>query len=354
MKQAELSEQRLLELIDRFSECRVAVLGDFFLDKYLDIDPALQETSVETGKAAHQVAAIRCGPGAAGTVVNNLAALGAGQLHAIGLTGDDGEAFDLRRSLQAIDCTTDRLICSPALRTPTYLKPRNMSVAGLAGELTRYDTKNREVTPAKPQDEIIKAFSALLPKIDALIVLDQVEETDCGVVTTAVREAVIEAAQRNSRVIFWVDSRDRLDKFRHVMIKSNHFEAVGLRQPPPGTTVDEAQLLSAAERLRETNEAPIAVTCGPRGVLVSDPEWAWVPGVRLDGETDTTGAGDSFNAGAVLALSAGSSFDEAALVANLVASIAIEHLGATGFARPGQLPERLRLWQQQQKDLQNE
>ncbi len=354
MKQAELSDQRLLELIDRFSKCRVAVLGDFFLDKYLDINPTIQETSVETGKVAHQVAGIRCGPGAAGTVVNNLAALGTGQLHAIGLTGDDGEAFDLRRSLQAIHCSTDRLIGSAALHTPTYLKPRDMSVAGLAGELTRYDTKNREVTPAELQDEIIEAVDAILPNVDALIVLDQVEETDCGVVTAAVREAVIESAQRNPQVIFWVDSRDRLDQFRHVMVKSNDFEAMGLRQPPPGTTVDEAQLLSAAKRLRTENNAPIAVTCGPRGVLISDPDWTWVPGVRLDGPIDTTGAGDSFNAGAVLALSAGATFGEAALVANLVASITIEHLGATGFARPDQLPERLQLWSQQQKEHQNE
>ena len=80
----------------------------------------------------------------------------------------------------------------------------------------------------------------------------------------------------------------------------------------------------------------------------------WVPAIRLDGPIDTTGAGDSFNAGAVLALSAGASFDEAALVANLVASITIEHLGATGIARPDQLPDRLQLWHQQQKEHQDE
>ena len=68
--------ERLAELIDRFPEQRIAVVGDFFLDKYLDVDPALAELSLETGKTAHQVVAVRPSPGAAGTVVSNLSALG--------------------------------------------------------------------------------------------------------------------------------------------------------------------------------------------------------------------------------------------------------------------------------------
>ena len=90
-----MSADRLAELSAAFPRLRVAVIGDFFLDKYLDIEPSLGEPSVETGKIAHQVVSIRHSPGAAGTVVNNLAALGTGTLCAIGLIGDDGEAYDL-------------------------------------------------------------------------------------------------------------------------------------------------------------------------------------------------------------------------------------------------------------------
>jgi len=66
---------RLDELLSRFRGLRVAVIGDFFLDKYLEVDPRLAEPSLETGKTAHQVVGTRHAPGAAGTVVNNLAAL---------------------------------------------------------------------------------------------------------------------------------------------------------------------------------------------------------------------------------------------------------------------------------------
>ena len=90
---------RLETLTTRFSGIRVAVMGDFFLDKYFDIDPALAETSVETGRCAHQVVGIRHSPGAAGTVVNNLAALGVKRMVGLGFTGDDGEGWELRKDL---------------------------------------------------------------------------------------------------------------------------------------------------------------------------------------------------------------------------------------------------------------
>jgi sugar/nucleoside kinase (ribokinase family) len=79
-------------------------------------------------------------------------------------------------------------------------------------------------------------------------------------------------------------------------------------------------------------------------MLVSDPEMTLVPGVRVEGPLDPTGAGDSATAGAVLALAAGATLPEAALVGNLVASITVQQLATTGTARPEELAPRLALW----------
>ncbi|MDE0299909.1 MAG: PfkB family carbohydrate kinase [Candidatus Poribacteria bacterium] len=350
MSNALLSQDGLHQLIERFPNCRIAVLGDFFLDKYLDTDPALVETSVETGKEAHQVVRIRCSPGAAGTVVNNLASLNPGQLHAIGLTGDDGEAFELRRGLAARNCTTDHLIRSSSHNTPTYLKPRDNSIPGLDGEICRYDTKNRDPMSPELEAQLIQALDVLLPELDAVIILDQVEEAVGGVLSSAIRDAAIERAQRFPGVVFWVDSRERVHEFRRMTLKSNEYEVLGMKQPPPGTIIDLNKVEVEARKLRRRNGAPVVVTCGDKGVLISDPDWKWVPAVRVDGEIDATGAGDSFNAGATLALAAGASFAEATVVAHLVASITIQQLATTGVARPYQLPDRLSLWIQQQKE----
>jgi len=342
-----LSEERLEELIARFASCRIAVLGDFFLDKYLDVDPTLEELSVETGKPAHQVATVRCSPGAAGTVVSNLAELETGALHAIGFTGDDGEAYELRRGLADLRCSTGHLHTTAERFTPTYLKPRDMTVPGLEGEHSRLDTKNRQPTPPAIQQAIIDSLAAVVGEVDAVIVMDQVEIRDCGAVTDAVRSQLTDFAVANPQVVFWADSRHRIRDYQYVIIKPNEFEAIGKDDPQPGDTVDAAELETAVALLQQRTAAPVFVTRGADGIFVTDPQWTAVPGVAVTGETDTTGAGDSATAGCVLALCAGATCVEAAVVGNLVASITIEQLATTGTARPDQLIPRLNEWHRQ-------
>jgi bifunctional ADP-heptose synthase (sugar kinase/adenylyltransferase) len=362
-----MAPERLAEILSRFPRLRVAVIGDFFLDKYLDVEPALAEVSVETGKVAHQVVGIRHSPGAAGTIVSNLSALGAGTLHAVGLIGDDGEAFDLCRDLAALRCSTAHLHKSPERMTCTYLKPRDRTDPTLSGEHSRYDTKNRSPASAELQRRLMDSLDALLSELDAVIVMDQVEARDHGAITGAVREYLADAARRYPKVIFWADSRRRIREFRGLVIKPNQFEAVGHENPVPGDEVALEAVVAAIPALQaaaaDTGTASgthgtgpasrtpaVFVTRGPDGMVAGgeDGEIAVVPGVRLEGPLDPTGAGDSATAGAVLGLAAGATVPEAALLGNLVASITVQQLATTGTARPDQLPPRLALWQAQQ------
>lgn len=339
-----MNAARLAEIVGRFPAFSVAVVGDFFLDKYLDTDPALAEISVETGKTAHQVVAIRTSPGAAGTIVNNLASLGSGEIHAVGITGDDGEGYDLRKALAARRCRTEGLVTLPGRMTATYLKPRNRRAADLAGEHERYDTKDREPLPPEAEDRIIDHLVDLIPRVHAVAVQDQVEEEGRGVVTARVRERLVELGRAFPEKIFWVDSRSRIGLFRGVMIKVNAREAlrqafrVGADEPP------DADVVRAMRELRARTGRPVFVTAGQRGIWTSDPEPVLVRAVRVPEPTDPTGAGDSATAGAVLALCAGATPVEAALVANLVASITVQQLATTGTATPAELGPRLELW----------
>lgn len=340
--------ERLQNLLSQFPRRRIAVLGDFFLDKYLEIDPALAEPSLETGKVAHQVVSVRRSPGAAGTVVNNLAALGAGHLHAIGAVGDDGEAYDLHQGLHALKCSTDGLIRSSELVTPTYLKPRDLGVAGLEGEHSRYDTKNRRPTSSMIVDQICGELERTVPEVDALIIMDQVELADCGVVTAAVRQRVANLALQYPKVVFWADSRRFIRKFRNVTVKANQFEAVHRLNPGVGEEISLEELRRAVPELKAELAGKVFVTCANRGILVSEPEISLIPAVQLTGPIDPTGAGDSATAGAVLALTSGATASEAALVANLVASITVRQLGTTGTASPAQVCAALAEWSGQQ------
>lgn len=337
---------RLNELLAQFPRRRVAVLGDFFLDKYLEVDRELDEPSVETGLVAYQVVRVRRSPGAAGTVVNNLAALGASELHAIGAVGDDGEASDLCQGLNRIGCSTGGLLRYGELLTPTYLKPCDANVVGLAGEHSRYDTKNRMPTPSAIVDRIAIELERVLPRVDALLVMDQVEMPDCGVVTSLLRDRLSELARRFPSVLFWADSRRHIRLFRNVTIKANQFEAVNRLNPAVGEEVSLDELQRLVPSLRSELAAPVFVTCGERGILVSDPAVTLVPTLKVSCPIDPTGAGDSVSAGAVLSLTSGATPVEAALIGNLVASITIRQLGTTGAATPDQVRAALMEWRQ--------
>ena len=93
---------RLRALLDAFTTLRIAVVGDFCLDRYLEIDALHQEISIETGLPVFKVQRVRSQPGAAGTVLNNLVALGVGTVLPVGFCGDDGEGYELERALRDI------------------------------------------------------------------------------------------------------------------------------------------------------------------------------------------------------------------------------------------------------------
>src|SRR5438046_5274278 len=97
-----LTEQVLEEILSQIPRLTIGVVGDLLLDRYLDIDASLTEPSLETGLDAYQVVRVRSYPGAAGTVINNLAALGVGRIVPIALIGDDGEGHELRQALRLL------------------------------------------------------------------------------------------------------------------------------------------------------------------------------------------------------------------------------------------------------------
>ena len=58
---------RFQAITERYRDLSIAVLGDFCLDRYLEIDPGRAEISIETGLPVHNVTHVRSQPGAAGT-----------------------------------------------------------------------------------------------------------------------------------------------------------------------------------------------------------------------------------------------------------------------------------------------
>lgn len=345
MTSSVLTSSRLESLLSRFTGLSIMVVGDFFLDKYLVLDPALDEPSLETGLAARQVVARRSAPGAAGTVTANLHALGVGHLHALGITGDDGEGYELRQGLTEMGVHLDGLFESPDRFTPTYIKPVNREAGG-ERELSRVDIQNRTPTPRVLEDRLIEFLGDMAPRVDAVAVLDQVGRRNTGVVTDRVREAIGELGRTHPDKVILADSRARIGEFRHVIRKGN-------RNEMGGATVDlrvgEMRRAAADRRSggdRGSGEGParpVYITLGEEGLLLIDgDDRRHLPGIRVPGPVDTVGAGDSVTAGIVSSLAAGATYMEAGRIGNLAASVTVRQLGVTGTASPAQVVEALK------------
>jgi len=335
-------ERQLRAVLDSLPRLTIAVAGDFFLDRYLDIDARLTEKSVETGLDAYQVVAVRNSPGAGGTVANNLAALGVGRVAAVTVVGEDGEGFDLRRELGRRGIDASLVIESPQRRTPTYTKPMLCEHGGHARELNRLDIKNREPMPAVLVREIARRLDQVVAEADAVVVADQVSEPDCGVMTVAIRERLAELAVRYPNKIIIADSRDRIGQYYNVIAKPNRSEclrAVGRT----ADDVDLALMRDATARLARRTRRAVFCTLGAEGILVVDPAnggAVQAPAHAVSGPIDIVGAGDSATAGIVCALACGATLANAAALGNIVASITIQQIGTTGTATPEQVIAR--------------
>jgi rfaE bifunctional protein kinase chain/domain len=329
-----VTRDRLNDILGKLPDVRIAIVGDFFLDRYWDTDPKLAEVSLETGLAAHQIVGVRVYPGAAGTVASNLRALGVGVVIAAGVVGADGEGFDLRRGLRSMGADDSFLITCPNRFTPTYTKPMRLGDGG-AVEMERFDTKNRQPMPPATESEIVDTLRALSDDVDAIVVADQVQERNCGLVTDAVRDQL---AKLPGPAIVIADSRVRIGEFRGAYVKANQHEAVaaaGIGDPADPSAADAGA--AGRELARRTGKTAF-VTMGSNGVLICDPDaHTHAPGVAVDGPIDIVGAGDACMSGIVSALCAGATHEEAAAIGNLVASITITKLGVTGTASPAEL-----------------
>jgi bifunctional ADP-heptose synthase (sugar kinase/adenylyltransferase) len=333
-----LSAARLESILAALPRLTIGLVGDLFLDRYLEL-AQVGEMSIETGLEAHQVVGVRNSPGALGTVMNNLATLGVGLLVPATVIGDDGHGFDLLREVRKLPVDTINIICSPERLTPTYTKPMKPS-GGDWRELNRLDVRTRGPLSSAMQDELCRRIERVWQSSDGLIVLDQVNERGCGVVTEQVRQFLKSLSQQSPGKLIFIDSRRHLAEFDFGVLKGNRTELAEACGIPADAELNDFQVMLS--KLTAKSGRPVFCTVGEQGTLVALPDGktAMAAAVKVTGPIDIVGAGDSATSGIVTALLCGASPLEAAEFGNLVASITIEQIGTTGTASPEQVRQR--------------
>ncbi|MCF7764057.1 MAG: carbohydrate kinase [Verrucomicrobia bacterium] len=333
---------RFGSITGNISKLRLAVVGDFCLDRYLEIDPEKKETSIETGLPVHNVTRVRSQPGGAGTILNNLVELGVREVFAVGFCGEDGEGWELKRALQAMrGVRMDHFVTTAQRRTFTYTKPLLSKPPAAPVELNRLDFKNWVPTSPSVVECVQRTITDLSAHVDGLILLDQVDIPETGVLTENVLQTIEKVARSRGDLLILADSRQGLGRFPNVTFKMNHSELA--RLTPISQEVEVAEVRRETARLSKERGYPVFVTLAEAGMVGASAsgESEHVPALPTHGEIDIVGAGDSVTANLAVALAAGASLKESMEIASAAASLVIHQLGTTGTASVDQIREIL-------------
>jgi bifunctional ADP-heptose synthase (sugar kinase/adenylyltransferase) len=231
----------------------------------------------------------------------------------------------------------DYFLATAERRTFTYTKPLIIRPNLAPEELNRLDIKNWLPTSAKISAHFCSAVRELASRVDAFMLLEQVDIPDTGVLTQTLLAEIGRISQTQSKLLILGDSRRGLKHFPPISFKMNAAELKQLLQV--SGSMDIAESKRNAIVLSQRNQKPVFVTMAERGIVGAEPtgQAFHVTSLPLRGEIDIVGAGDAVSANLVSALAAGANVQEAAAMANLAASVVIHQLGTTGSASVDQI-----------------
>lgn len=336
-----MDDVRLQNLLLHSAHARVLVVGDFALNQRMLIDPTRVEYAEETGLRAHQVVGVDVAPGAAGSIAAALRAFGVA-VTTLGVIGDDGEGYELRRHLRKRGIDERPMIVVADRYTPTSIQPVIVSGTSVPYEQERLDIRSRDPLAASATTTLIERLRALATQVHAVVIVDHVPEEECGVITSRLRLEIANLSLRHQDVWFLATSRHRIGLFRHVILIPSARECVRAVYADDSSNPPLALTGQAAEQLRRRTGKPVIVSLGARGMLVvHDQGMTHAPAIPVTGPVNLIGARDSAVAAVTAALCAGAALDEAAELGSLALAAAMRCTDATDAASPDRI---IALW----------
>lgn len=316
-----VSQDRLLELIDRFSRTRILVFGDLIADEF--VYGRVARVSREAPVLILEYDSTEILPGGAGNAAHNAAALG-GRVTIAGLAGRDASG---KRMLAALPRTVSReAIVRPSdYQTPVKTRILAGGIHSAKQQVVRIDRRIEPVSEAH-RAEVERILGRAVAKADAVLVSDY----GAGLVQPRfVAEIASRLRASTPRVPILIDSRYALTRYSRLTActpnESEVEQVLGVR------INDDVGVLERAGRalLRKTRMDAVLITRGSRGMALFENTrpTVHIPVSGSDQIADVTGAGDTVMATMTLSLSAGATFEEAARLANHAGGIVVMKRG---------------------------
>ncbi len=323
----DVSRPRLLSLVSGFAGRRIVVAGDFVLDRFLYGHP--KRVSREAPVLILRFSREESLPGGAGNTAANVHSLG-GVPVPVGATGDDEPGRSLRELFRARGIAEGGLAEVPGYRTPTKTRILAGAPHSIKQQIVRYDVEDSLPADAALSAALTRSLREAADGADGAILSDYGYGAISPDAVPPLRAALPEGARIS------VDSRHRLARYVGIDAATPNEEEL---EEIAGEALDsEESLAKASLALRERVRcASLLVTRGSRGLALFDADApSWIPVHGTDQVADVTGAGDTVLATFSLALSAGATSLEAALLANFAGSVVVMKMG-TAVVTPEEL-----------------
>ncbi|HTX21231.1 MAG TPA: D-glycero-beta-D-manno-heptose-7-phosphate kinase [Candidatus Aquilonibacter sp.] len=334
MNRTTLSASRVKQLLSAADKTRVLVLGDVMLDHFIwggvsRISPEAPVPVVDFERESFM-------PGGAANVARNLVSLDV-PAELFGAIGNDGAAQQLKKLLagQKIGCAG--LVANPARHTSVKTR-----VVAHKQQVVRIDRETRDGLDAKLTGKLLDALKPKLKGAAAVIVGDYGK----GVVTQSLLDEIKSLCrERGTWLSFDPKPVHHLNLSGLSLITPNRKETFELANLPDETKnanplADKNLMLAADRLLDELRPAVLLITLGELGMLLCQrgQKPFHIPTVAQE-VFDVSGAGDTVIATFTLAIAAGASPHEAAILSNHAAGIVVGKIG-TATTTPEELLKR--------------
>jgi D-beta-D-heptose 7-phosphate kinase/D-beta-D-heptose 1-phosphate adenosyltransferase len=313
-------DRELAQVVRRFGEARVLVLGDVMLDRY--VSGSASRLSPEAPIPVLRPTARRATLGGAANVALNVAALG-GQVALVGVIGDDAEGEELARLLESSGIVPHLVT---AAGRPTTAKTRFMVGNH---QLLRLDEETAAAIDDPTADRVVQRFSDALRAANVVVLSDYAK----GVLSDLVLRGVLARCQPSGCTVIADPKRMDFASYRGATVLTpNEYE---VRQATRIEAEDDSDADRAGRRaLDDTGCAAVLVTRSAKGLtLVRHDEPPMHLPTRAREVADVSGAGDTLVATLAVALGAGAALPEAAMLANITAGIAVGKPGTATVSR---------------------
>jgi rfaE bifunctional protein kinase chain/domain len=246
------------------------------------------------------------------------------------LVGKDASGRELLAGFRRSGISTSAILRRPAYQTPTKTRILAGGAHSTKQQVVRIDRNNHVNSAGNIRRELERAVMELLPKADVVMVSDY----GYGLISPELGRSLARRAAALRKLAI-LDSRYHiLDYPGFAAATPNEPEveaALGLEMG------DDEALLERAGRqmLRKLRGQAVVMTRGSKGMMLFEHRRPTrrIPVFGTDEVADVTGAGDTVISTFTLALGAGATFYEAALLANYAGSIVVMKRGTATASR---------------------